>query len=169
MRIYLTGFMGCGKSYTGRRLAKLIGCDFVDLDDWIEIAAGQSINEIFATQGEDAFREWERSSLRQLAEKTSFVMATGGGAPCYHSNMDWMNEHGTTVFLDPPLDWMLERLEKGRDHRPLLQTGEELADFVSQKLADRRPIYEKAHIQLQPTDPKTHIPRLLYDQLLSST
>ena len=152
--------MGSGKSHTGHRLAALLNVPFVDLDERLETAAGKTISRIFAEDGETAFRELERDLLRATADETA-VIATGGGAPCFHEGMAWMNDNGTTVFLDPPLPVLLARLSAGRDHRPLLQ---ELADFeadIAARLAARRPIYEKAHIHLRPTDPNADVARLL--------
>jgi shikimate kinase len=161
-RIFLTGFMGSGKSHTGERLAGLLGLPFIDLDAEIEGRTGQTITDIFAGRGEAAFRELERDTLHEVAGQTdAFVLSTGGGAPCFHDNMRWMNEQGTTVFLDPPLSVLLGRLEAGREHRPLLQNTDELATFVTQKLAFRRPDYEKAKIQLCLADPTADVARLL--------
>lgn len=163
--IYLTGFMGSGKSYTGVRLARRLGIPFVDLDAEIEQMAGCTISEIFSRDGEVSFREVERDILRRFGRESGCVLSTGGGAPCFHDNMDWMNGEGTTVFLDPPLSVLLTRLEAGRDHRPLLQTGEALAAFVAGKLASRRADYEKAKIQLRLADPEADVARLLVDLL----
>lgn len=163
--IYLTGFMGSGKSFTGRQLAELLHLPFIDLDDRIEAAAGKTISEIFEQDGEPAFRIIERDALRATATEDA-VIATGGGAPCFHDGMDWMNTHGATVFLDPPLSVLLPRLEAGRAHRPLLQDAASFAEDIAARLAIRRPVYEKARIHLRPTDPKADVARLLYDYLV---
>lgn len=164
-RIYLTGFMGSGKSFTGQRLAELLSIPLIDLDGEIESTAGMTISEIFATEGEKAFRIRERDALRATAETPSAVIATGGGAPCFHAGMDWMNDNGITVFLDPPLAVVLARLEEGRSHRPLLQSPEELEIQVSARLAARRLTYEKARIHLRPTNPNADVARLLHTYL----
>lgn len=153
MRIYLTGFMGSGKSYTGKLLAEKLGLNFVDLDTKIEAAAGRTVSEIFATSGEEAFRKLEAEALRDN-ETEGAVVATGGGAPCFHRNMEYMNEAGLTVFLDPSLDILVQRLEAGRDHRPLLQQEETLQTIIEKKLAARRPIYEQAQVQVTYDDPQ---------------
>lgn len=165
-RIYLTGFMGSGKTHTGRLLATGLGLPFLDLDEVIEAAAGKSISEIFADEGEDAFRELEAEALRRTAALPPSLVSTGGGAPCFHGNMDWMNRNGLTVFLDPPLGVLLQRLETGRAHRPVLQPAGELASFVAQKLASRRHYYEKAEIQLVLADPNAEVERLLMRLLI---
>jgi shikimate kinase len=144
---FLVGFMGCGKTYTGRRMAARLHVDFVDLDAHIEAVAGMSITEIFAERGEPGFRELERECLHglaQLAQPT--VVATGGGAPCFFDNMAWMNAHGHTIFLDVSLDVLVERLWQGRAHRPILANIPE-DDFertIAERLATRRPWYEQA-------------------------
>ena len=163
--IYLTGFMGCGKSHTGHRLADLLGLPFLDLDAAVETAAGKTINAIFADDGEAAFRDLETEALHATRHGPVSVIATGGGAPCFNDNMTWMNARGKTVFLDPPPAVLLARLEAGRAHRPLLQTGAELSTFVARKLASRRPFYEKAQIQLVLANPKADAARLLSDLL----
>lgn len=165
MRIFLTGFMGAGKTYVGRRLAELLDLPFVDLDAQIVDVTGLSINEIFARHGEAAFREMEATALREFAADDAFVMSTGGGAPCFHGNADWMNERGTTVFLAPSLDILVARLEAGRAERPLLQSAAELREFIETKLAARRHFYEKAHIHVRYTDAETDVARLLFRQL----
>lgn len=168
MHIFLTGFMGAGKSYTGRRLANLLDVSFIDLDERIETYAGKTINRIFAEEGEAAFRQAEADALRSLQDEVPAVVATGGGAPCFHNNIDWMNANGTTVFLDPPVAVLVQRLAAGRAHRPLLHAAEELEAFVEKKLAQRRDDYEKSKIHLQPTDPTTDVARLLHAELVTA-
>ncbi len=153
--------MGSGKSYTGKRLAEVLGLPFLDLDEAIERSAGKTISRIFAEDGEAAFRALETQTLRETANLPPTVVSTGGGAPCFNGNMDWMNQHGTTVFLDPPIRVLLERLEIGRDHRPLLQPAKELETFITNKLASRRADYEKAQVQLVLADPEAEVERLL--------
>lgn len=157
--------MGSGKSFTGQALAALLEVPFIDLDDRIESAAGKTITAIFSEEGSEVFREYERQALRACAQGETAIIATGGGAPCFHDGIDWMNEHGITVFLDPTLDILFGRLASGRDHRPLLQTQEAFTENVTNRLAARRPTYEKAHLQLRITDPNAKVARYLYDYL----
>lgn len=159
--IYLTGFMGSGKSHTGHRLAELLGLPFLDLDAAIEAGAGKTISEIFAADGQDAFRALETATLHQTAKLPVAVVSTGGGTPCFKDNMEWMNHRGLTVFLDPPVSVLVERLKNDRAHRPLLRAAEQLEAFITQKLASRRHHYEKAQIQLTITDPNAEVERLL--------
>lgn len=157
--------MGSGKSYVGSRLATELGLPFIDLDTEIEATAGKPITAIFAEDGEAEFRRLETEALRATAARPAFVLATGGGAPCFHNNMDWMNANGTTVFLDPDLEVLLARLEGGRDHRPVLQSGTALRQLVVEKLATRRPIYEQAAICLTGAEADGAVECTLLDRL----
>lgn len=148
MRIYLVGFMGSGKTFTGKRLAESLGFSFADLDDLIKEDAGQSISGIFAANGEAYFRRLERRALHRTGDMENTVISTGGGAPCYFDNMEWMNAHGITVFLDTPAEMLATRLLPERAHRPLLQPYDEdtLADFIQSKLSERMYFYGQAAI-----------------------
>lgn len=138
----------------------------MDVDERIEATAGKTISEIFAGEGEDYFRGLERDELRKTSTDAPAVIATGGGAPCFHNGMNWMNEHGFTVFLDPTPAVLFSRLEAGRTHRPLLQEARGFQRNILERLAARRPIYEKSQLQLRITDPNAKVARYLYDFLL---
>lgn len=165
MRIFLTGFMGSGKSFTGRQLAQIIGRPFVDLDHWIENQQDATITDLFNREGEDHFRRLEAAALRDLEQMDYFVLATGGGTPCYHDNMDWMNERGITVFIDPPVEVLLQRLEGSGGVRPLLADEPDLLTCITERLETRRPIYEKAKFHLKPKDPNANVARLIAEIL----
>ena len=168
MRVFLVGFMGSGKSHTGRALAQRMGMPFIDLDEYVIARAGLSITEIFERHSEKFFRELERDVLLSTATLPFFVMATGGGTPCYHHLIDRLNELGTTVFLDVSTDLLLERLRPEAAHRPLLATTSNLRETIESKLAQRRACYEKAHLRLRIDNPNTDVTRLVYDHLLRS-
>jgi shikimate kinase len=87
MRIFLIGFMGCGKSTIGKKLAKTLSCKFIDLDKYIERKTGESIQQIFKEKGEKYFRVLETESLMEICESDNLVIATGGGTPCFFDNM----------------------------------------------------------------------------------
>ena len=91
-RIFLTGYMGSGKSTLGLRLAQKAGLSFIDLDHYIETRFRKTINEIFAEKGEKEFRIIERNMLREVGEFEDVIIATGGGAPCFFDNIDYMNK-----------------------------------------------------------------------------
>jgi shikimate kinase len=146
MIIFLVGFMGCGKSYTGRALSDLLDIPFIDMDKAIEEKEGMTVKEIFETQGEAYFREQERSFLEQLDTDQKLIVATGGGAPCFFDNMQLMNEIGWTFWLNRSKDVALAQLLKGIEKRPLLQgkSPEEVAAYYTEKLAERTPFYQQA-------------------------
>jgi shikimate kinase len=152
-RIYLTGLPGCGKSYLGRNLSKKLHLQFFDLDDAIVEYEKTSINEIFTQKGEAYFRALESRLLKEISQKySSFIMATGGGAPCFHDNMDYMNRMGITVFLDvSPKDIVRRLSEKGLSKRPLLKDigPENLEKELETKLNRRLPYYRKANIRVR--------------------
>jgi shikimate kinase len=155
--------MGSGKSYTARRLAQLLEMPCIDLDDYIVAAEDRSIPIIFRDSGEVRFRELERDCLRQMEQFPRAIIATGGGAPCYHGNMEWMNAHGITVFLDVSPTLLLGRLEQGRSERPLLQSTAELNRFIDDKLAERRPFYEQAQLIIQVDRPDEDPAQRIFD------
>ncbi|MCL4168591.1 UNVERIFIED_CONTAM: hypothetical protein GTU68_057806, partial [Idotea baltica] len=137
-----------GKSTVGKFVASHFGLPLVDLDKMIVQKEGMEITEIFKTQGEDYFREVERDCLlHQIDSPEGFVMATGGGAPCFFDNMDLMNSSGITVFLEVSIEDLFNKLSaKGTNQRPLLKNlaKEELYNELQTKLKDRIGFYSKA-------------------------
>ena len=144
--IYLIGDMGSGKSTLGKALAQRCEVEFIDLDDYIEARAGKKIREIFADDGEAAFRDLERRMLLEVSGKDCVLVACGGGTPCFGDNMELMNSHGTTILLQTSHERLFERLKRGRHKRPLIAslTDEELDVFISEQLAKRMPHYSKS-------------------------
>jgi shikimate kinase len=142
--------MGAGKTYWGKQLADHLSLPFYDLDDVIVADEEMSISDIFATKGEDYFRQKEVFWLNELSRKESFVVSCGGGAPCFQDNMDTMNNNGTTIWLNPNLELIVERLKRKKTKRPLIADlpDDELLDFVEKKLAERVPFYEQAQITI---------------------
>ena len=136
--IYLCGFMGCGKSYIGKLLAKQQGMPFVDLDSYIVEKEGRSIPEIFEQEGEPHFRELEARYIREL--DSGYVVATGGGALINENTAKFANQHGITVFLDAEFELCWERI-KDDTNRPLVvnNTREQLHEIFDM----RREIYKK--------------------------
>jgi shikimate kinase len=148
MKIFLIGFMGCGKTYWGQELSRKLGVPFFDLDHKIEEREEKSITAIFAEQGEEAFRLLERDALYLLTEShDSFVMATGGGTPCFYNNIGYMKKSGTAVWLNCSVECLYSRLISERDSRPLVRnlTDDQLRGYIIKKLADRKIFYEQAH------------------------
>ncbi len=148
MRLYLIGFMGSGKSHVGKALAKKMQLQFVDLDDLIVSTANAPISSIFSEKGEEYFRQLEQRCLKETLHLQNTIVATGGGTPCFYDNMNWINQHGFSLFLDVAPSILIQRLEKEMEKRPLLAklSKEEMSRFIHQKLEDRRSFYERAHI-----------------------
>lgn len=136
MKIFLIGMPGSGKTTLGKRLAAHLLIDFVDLDGEIEKAEVKSISEIFQEKGEEHFRLLEARLLREWsAGGKSFVMATGGGAPCFHNGIEIINEYGVSVFLDCSVPELVSRVKNNRE-RPLLLSAD--LDELQQKLERMR-------------------------------
>ena len=147
-RIFLIGYMGAGKTTVGKYLSKQLGLSFIDLDHYIEGRYHKTDGQLFAEKGEDAFRDMERRMLREVAMFEDVLVSTGGGAPCFFDNMEFMNETGTTVYLKVSVDELSKRLEICKTTRPVLQgrSGEELKAFIAENLKKREPFYNKASI-----------------------
>jgi shikimate kinase len=147
-RIFLIGMMGAGKTTLGHQLAERLGYPFVDLDDYIAQREGQSIPELFEAGGQEYFREKEREALEAVVQEyAQAVIATGGGTPCFFDNIDFINRHGTSVYLDVPAEELSRRLlASDLALRPLLaqKNEEELKSFIVKTLAARSAYYQQA-------------------------
>lgn len=154
MRIYLIGYMGCGKSTLGKRLAKHLNLQFVDMDHYIEMRNHKSVPQIFAEEGEAEFRKKERKALEELSEFSNIVIATGGGAPCFFDNIDLMNNTGTTIYMNIDPAILADRLIHSKTERPLIKgkSQEELTVFIDEMLAKRRPFYSQAKNEITEPD-----------------
>ncbi|MFY8037450.1 MAG: shikimate kinase [Cyclobacteriaceae bacterium] len=124
MKIFLIGLPGSGKTTLGKQAASQLSIPFVDLDAAIEKLEQRSIPEIFKQSGENHFRQVESDLLKKwAASSTDFLMATGGGAPCFFGNMQIMNEHGLTFFLDVPPMEIAHRISASKQQdRPLFNS-----------------------------------------------
>lgn len=153
MKVFLIGMMGSGKSFWKQRLSAKLKIGGYDLDSIIESVEEHSVSELFEEGGEASFRKREAKLLRWFGEKKSFVLATGGGTPCFHQNMEWMNQQGITIWLDEPVEVLVERLLPEMDQRPLLKncTSDELESFIQKKLIERSLYYSQAKIRLTGT------------------
>ncbi|MBB3188378.1 shikimate kinase [Microbacter margulisiae] len=151
--IFLIGYMGSGKSTVGRLLAKHLRLQFIDLDAWIENRYRKSIHDLFAEYGETGFREIEHKNLIEISEFQDVVVATGGGAACYHQNMEWMNAHGFTIYLSASVDMLVDRLKTGKSKRPLIsqKSTAEMERFIRESLLQREPYYRQALLLIKST------------------
>ena len=154
MKIYLIGFMGCGKSTAGKRLATHCGYAFMDMDKLFETKHNCSIESYFKQFGEGLFRDEEALLLRETASLEDTVIATGGGTPCSHDNMDWMLPHGICVYLEIPPKALYNRLINSKSERPLLQThcNASLLEKIQNLLSQREQYYKKANITISGLD-----------------
>lgn len=146
MRIFLTGYMGAGKTTLGKAFAREMKVPFIDLDWYIEERFHKTIRELFAERGEASFRELERNMLHEVGEFEDVVISTGGGTPCFFDNMEYMNAHGQTVFLDVDVEILFRRLRIAKQQRPILQgkNDDELRAFIVEALEKRAPFYSQA-------------------------
>jgi shikimate kinase len=121
-----------------------------DLDKLIEMNEEKTIAEIFNEDGEDYFRKAEAKILRWFKEKKKFIIATGGGAPCFHENMQWMKKEGIVIWLDEPIEVLVKRLSPEKQQRPLIASlsDSEIARFIKDKLVERHSFYVQSNYRL---------------------
>ena len=145
-KIFLVGFMGTGKTHWGKIWADANQMNFVDLDDVIESTQGKLIADIFYDEGEEHFREIEATALRSCGTLANTIIASGGGTPCFHGNMAWMNEQGITIYIKTEPRHIYERVVAEKDKRPLFRKldASELLSFIEMKLYERNEFYTQA-------------------------
>jgi shikimate kinase len=150
MIIFLIGFMGSGKTTLGKQLASKLGYRFIDQDEVIEQKYQMTVSEIFAKQGEDEFRKAENEVLQELIKRESCVIATGGGAPCFHNNMELMNESGFTIYIKVDPEIIVQRLKVAHTSRPLMmdKSEAEMLEYTQQKISERSPFYSRSKLIL---------------------
>ena len=146
IRIFLTGYMGAGKTTLGKAFARKLNLPFVDLDWYMEERFHKTVGELFVERGEAGFRELEKNMLHEVGAFEDVVISTGGGAPCFFDNMDFMNRNGKTVFLNVHPDVLFRRLRVAKQQRPILQgkQDDELKEFIVRALEKRTPFYSQA-------------------------
>lgn len=146
--IFLIGMPSSGKSTLGKRMADVLHYRFVDTDKVIVREEGRTIAEIFARSGEAYFREAERKVLRSIRAGANLVVSTGGGMPCFHGNMDYINATGISVFLDVPVAVLAQRiLAHTHEDRPLNNPSDpELLTTLQKRYEERLPVYTQANI-----------------------
>ena len=153
MKIVLLGYMASGKSSVGKLLSKKLSMKFLDLDDYIINKEGMSIAEIFEKKGEVYFRVIENKYLKEvLNTKDQFILALGGGTPCYANNMEEINKGNTvSIYLQGKTKTMIDRLIKKKSKRPLIAslTDDKIPEFVAKHLFERRMYYELAKITVE--------------------
>jgi len=152
MKIFLSGYMGSGKSLIADYISKKMRIPLIDLDDQITLIEELSVSEIFANKGELYFRKLETKVLEDvLEEPIDMVVALGGGTPCYGINIDLIKSHpeAKLVYLKASVDFLTNRLFQEKDHRPMishLTIKEDLDDFIRKHLFERSYYYNQADI-----------------------
>ncbi len=154
MRVFLVGFMGCGKSYWGAIWAAENGLHFYDLDEMIVEKERRSIQDIFEQEGEDYFRKTESEVLKETNNLQNSIIACGGGTACFFDNIAWMKEQGVVVFINENVEKIIDNLKNEKQIRPLLfnLSETEKLSFVKQKLSERMPFYLQSEIVLASND-----------------
>lgn len=150
-RIILVGFMGAGKTTLGKELAEKLGIPFYDSDVLIEKSTDSSISSIFFNHGELYFRNLEKEVIDKLPKISSFVLAVGGGLPCFHNLMETLNAIGTTIYLKHDISTLAKRLTIDAERRPLVaqKSHTELLTYIEEKVTERELIYSKAQLVIE--------------------
>ena len=146
-RIVLIGFPGSGKTTIGKKLAKILDYEFVDLDKWFEIKYHISITDFFNKYGEIPFRVSEHQLLTEVLLLEHVVISTGGGTPCFHGNMDLIVAHACSVYIKMAPLSLHDRLMHSKKKRPLIlnKSEEEVLQYINEKLTEREKYYLQAN------------------------
>lgn len=142
--------MGSGKSTIGKLLSEKLKMKFIDLDKHIEQKSEKTITEIFSSDGEEKFRVMEQEYLNNLLQEDNAVISLGGGTPCFHNNIEFINKNGTSVYIEMNADALVKRLSQEKDKRPLIRNLNEveLKYFIEKNLEKRLPVYRQAHLSV---------------------
>ncbi len=154
-KLFLVGLPGSGKSFLGKKLAAALNILFIDLDQVIEHESSIAIAQLFSAKGESYFRAIEAKALREQSRHANFVMSCGGGTPCFHDNMKFINETGISLFVDTPVVEILGRMDQQETgNRPLFTAhdGQSVNDTLHTLMQKRRPVYEQAHLTISNSD-----------------
>ncbi|PKQ66559.1 shikimate kinase [Raineya orbicola] len=147
--LFLIGMPASGKSTLAHKVSNLFQWQSADLDQEIQKLLQKSIPKIFESEGEIFFREIEAKVLRKIPVEPQKIVATGGGTPCFHQNIDYMLSAGKVVFWDTPLPVIVERILRHKAQRPMFaqKTNAEIEHFVQKLYQERLPFYTKAHFR----------------------
>ncbi|MET7259509.1 shikimate kinase [Dyadobacter fermentans] len=160
--VILVGMMSSGKTTLGKKLARALNYQFVDLDKLIEKDQGMEISAIFSQQGETYFREVESRILKDTSAQKGIVLASGGGTPCFFDNMEVIKKMGVSIFLDVPAEDLAKRIENhGKDDRPILSGATSLVDTLQNRITDRLPYYTQADFTLKGEIDVSHLLEVL--------
>lgn len=153
MKIVLVGYMASGKSTIGKKLSKELNIPFFDLDDYIAVNEKLSIQDIFKSKGEIYFRKKEAEYLKTLLlQKDNFILAVGGGTPCYGHNISIIINNSRSVYLKSSIQSIYDKLSiaKNKRKRPLISKldNKDLKEFIAKHLFERSPFYEQAEFTI---------------------
>ena len=150
-KIFLVGYMGAGKTTAAKRLANRLGWEVADTDAMFEEKYRISVDDFFQKYDEPLYRKLESEVLKSTESMENTVISTGGGTACYFDNMEWMNQHGLTVFMQISPEAAVDRVIHSKHKRPLARgkSEEELREYVSWHYASRMPFYEQARITVK--------------------
>ncbi|WP_299013582.1 shikimate kinase [uncultured Polaribacter sp.] len=158
MKIILLGYMASGKTSIGKKLAKNLSLNFLDLDDYIQEKENMTIPEIFKVKGEIYFRKIENTYLLEILEmEQDYILALGGGTPCYANNMNAINKtEAISIYLQGNTNTMIDRAVRKKAKRPIIASlsDDKIPEFVAKHLFERRPYYEQAKMTVK-IDQKT--------------
>jgi shikimate kinase len=150
-RIILVGFMGAGKTTLGKELAEKLGIPFYDSDALIEKSTDSSVSSIFLNHGELYFRNLEKEAVDKLPKNSSYVLAAGGGLPCFNNLMETLNAIGSTIYLKHDISTLAKRLTMDTKHRPLVaqKSHTALLSYIEEKLTEREVAYSEAQLIIE--------------------
>ena len=154
MIIVLIGYMASGKTSVGKKLAKKLDYEFIDLDDLIEDKENESVSELFKAKGEVYFRKQEAFYLKELlSSKKNAILSVGGGTPCYSGNMETIlnSENSMSIYLKATIPTLVEKLMRKKAKRPLIahiESDEAMTEFIGKHLFERVQFYSKAQIKV---------------------
>lgn len=153
-KVILIGYMGSGKTTLGKKLARELKVPFIDSDEQITAKFSKTIPQIFSEEGEKAFRRKESDFIETLMSESEFVLSTGGGLPCFNSNMEVLNRLGCTIYLKNTSEALAERLMISKNERPLIQgmSKEKMMLFIDENIEKREVYYNQARIILNPEE-----------------
>ncbi len=149
--VFMCGFMGCGKTTQGKKLAKEIGYHFIDLDDYITNQQDKEITELFAEVGEEEFRKIETAALQEcINDNLKALIALGGGTPCFNNNIELLKSSGKIIYLEMTAEALYNRLfnPSAKQDRPLVRdkSNEEMLLYIENLLKVREVFYKQADI-----------------------
>ena len=150
MKFFLVGYMACGKSNIGRKLAHILNVEFIDLEEYIENKINQTIYYFYKNSGEEKYKETEYEALKEILEtKDNFLLSTSDITPCIYDALELMKKKGTIIYLKIDTNILIERLKKSKKNRPQISDIEDydLPGFIKEQINEReKKCYNKASV-----------------------